>query len=271
MSKHQDEQENVQSIEKAKLEAINDINKRLDEKLQSNLRIFRFAVWSVSFSAVVLIGTLGILGYKGYRDIQKTVHEITKENANQIIHSSEFTKKIDDSLSSAVDQKITEMESLSKRVSSLKAKIASNDVKEVVHNLFSTIEPRLTELEKLEKGTHVQVTDSGVDFFKGNERVMTILLGYQDLTKKEIQIDSTRYPIGFTKKLNFVHAFLEPPKVFVQIDQDTKSSLFRVAATITSVKTEKDGFFITFSPLSSARMTDFDMDKVRLSWIAIGR
>lgn len=271
MSEHVDEQENVQDIEKAKLEAINDINKRLDEKLQSTLRIFRFAVWSVSFSAVVLIGTLGILGYKGYRDIQKTVHEITKENANKIIHSSEFTKKIDDSLNSVVEQKISEMESLSKRVNSLKAKIASNDVKEVVHNLFSTIEPRLTELEKLEKGTYIQVTDSGVDFFKGNERVMTILLGYQDLKKEEIQKDPTKHPIGFTKKLNFVHTFLEPPRVFVQLDQDIKSSLYGVAVTINSVKTEKDGFFITLSPLSSARMTAFNMEKVRLSWIAIGR
>ncbi|OGU13280.1 MAG: hypothetical protein A2076_13060 [Geobacteraceae bacterium GWC2_53_11] len=263
--------DDVRDIEKAKLEALNEINKRFDEKLQHSLRIFRFAVWSVSFCAAILIGTLGVLGYKGYKDIQKTVQSITKENAEKVMTSPEFKKKINEQLNVVVETKISEMDNLSGKIEALKTKISNSDTRNVIHNLFSEIEPRLNRLEKLEKNNQVQVSADGINFFENDKKILTMQVGLKALTKEEIKSYPTKLNVGSTKKIIFSRPFKETPQVFLQLDQSASPDSIKPKVAVTSVQPDKDGFTMIFSPLFASNMAFMGLDNVKVSWIAIGR
>lgn len=264
------ENENIHDIEKAKLKALNEINKRLDEKLQASLRIFRFVVWSISAAGLILIFALGFWGYRGYQDIQKMVETSAKESANKIIDSPEFHKKIDSSLGEVVEQKINELDKVSKKLNELKTKIANSDTKQVVHNLFSGIEPRLRILEKLEKNNQIQVNEQVVDFLADGKTVFSIQFGDKIMTKDDFKDLLSSRTFGATKKIVFKKPFLESPIVFAQIDRNIDTLLMKEPLQISSVKSDKNGFTVTFSPIS--RMLALkEQGIIRLSWIALGK
>lgn len=264
------ENENINDIEKAKLEAVNEINERLDQKLQSSLRIFKFVVWSISSAGLLLILALGFWGYRGYQDIQKIVETSAKESANKIIDSPEFHKKIDSSLGEVVEQKINELDNVSRKLNELKTKIANSDTKQVVHNLFSGMEPRLRMLERLEKNNQIQVNEQGIDFLSDGKTVFSIQFGDKIMTKDDFKDLPSSMTFGATKKIVFKKPFLENPRVFVQIDKNIDTLLMKEPLQISSVKSDKDGFTVTFS--HSSRMLALNgPDIIRLSWIALGK
>jgi hypothetical protein len=261
--------ENIGDIEKAKLDAFNEINKRMDEKLQSSLRIFRFVVWSIVSAGLILIFAFGLWGYRGYKDIQKMVEASAKENAAKIIDAPEFQKKINNTLGVVVENKINDLDSLSKKLIELKNKISSSDSKQVVHNLFSDIEPRLVALEKLEKDRQIQVHEKAIHFFSDGKQIFSIQFGEKLMTKDDFKDLPVTFD-GPIKKIVFEKPFSSRPQVFVQIDKNVDTIFAREKLQINSVTIEKDGFIISFFPVS--RTADLkEQGIIRLSWLALGK
>lgn len=259
----------TEEIEKAKLDAVNEINKRMDEKLLSSLKIFKFVVWSICFVGIVLISALGFWGYRGYSDIQRMVEMSAKENAKKIIDSPEFLKKIDSSLGLVVEQKINDLNNLSTKLNKLKSKISGSDTRQVVHNLFSDIEPRLRMLEKLEKNNQVQVNENDIDFLSEGRQVFSIQYGEKVMASGDFKNLPTNLSEGLTKKIFYKKPFSENPKVFVQIDKNIDNQFIKERLQINSVKCEKDGFIITFSRIS--KVYTLTKEGIKLSWIALGK
>lgn len=262
--------ENLTDIEKAKLDAFNEINKRMDEKLQSSLRIFRFVVWSIVASGLVLIFALGLWGYRGYQDIQKMVEASAKENARKIIDSPDFQKKIDSSLGVVVEGKINDLNNMSKQLKELKTKISHQDTKQVIHNLFSEIEPRLLTLEKIEKNNPIQVNESDIAFFSGGNHVFSIQYGDKLMTNNDFEVMPSSLSKGAVKKIVFKKPFSERPRVFVQIEKNIDNPFMKEPLQITSVASDKDGFVVTFAYISRKLVVN-QQGIIRLSWIALGK